>query len=106
MRVTCAADRFDQMHHAEPEDPKRNWTLCGDFGVIDVTANPIRWFANLPLMGNNSFRVYPLAEYHVTMLQSGNSWSIQVRAGQVDGRLARALRVRFVAAGLEKLSEG
>ena len=31
----------------------RNWTLNSDLGLTDGNPNPIRWFANLSLIGNS-----------------------------------------------------
>jgi porin len=45
--------RFDQAIISNTEDPKRNWTLNGDIGVTDGDPNPIRWFANLSLVGSS-----------------------------------------------------
>jgi len=48
--------RFDQVLYADAEDPKRNWTLNSDLGLTDGDPNPIRWFANLSLVGNGLIR--------------------------------------------------
>ena len=48
--------RFDQVLYADAEDPKRNWTLNSDLGLTDGDPNPIRWFANLSLVGNGPIR--------------------------------------------------
>lgn len=48
--------RFDQVLYADPEDPKRNWTLNGDYGLSDGNPNPIRWFANVSLVGGSPIR--------------------------------------------------
>ena len=48
--------RFDQVLYADAEDPKRNWTLNSDLGLTDGNPNPIRWFANLSLVGNSPIR--------------------------------------------------
>lgn len=45
--------RFDQVVYANSEDPRRNWTLNGDFGLTDGNPNPIRWFGNLSLVGSS-----------------------------------------------------
>lgn len=51
-----ATYRFDQVLYADPEDPKRNWTLNSDLGLTDGNPNPIRWFANLSLVGSSPIR--------------------------------------------------
>ena len=51
-----ATYRFDQVLYANPEDPKRNWTLNSDVGLTDGNPNPIHWFANLSLVGNSPIR--------------------------------------------------
>jgi porin len=48
--------RFDQVLNADPENPKRNWTVRGDAGLTDGDPNPIHWFANVALVGNGPFR--------------------------------------------------
>ena len=48
--------RFDQVLYADAEDPKRNWTLNSDLGLTDGNPNPIRWFANVSLVGNSPIR--------------------------------------------------
>jgi porin len=48
--------RFDQVVYADAEDPKRKWTLNGDFGLTDGNPNPIRWFGNASLVGNSPLR--------------------------------------------------
>ncbi len=48
--------RFDQVLFADEKDPKRNWTLNSDLGLTDGDPNPIRWFANLSLVGNSPIR--------------------------------------------------
>jgi len=48
--------RFDQVVYAGAEDSKRNWTLNGDYGLTDGDPNPIRWFANLTLVGSSPIR--------------------------------------------------
>jgi porin len=48
--------RFDQVVCADPSDPKRNWTLNSDIGLTDGNPNPIRWFANLSLVGSSPIR--------------------------------------------------
>ncbi len=45
--------RFDQVLYADSNDPKRTWTLYGDAGLTDGNPNPIRWFANLSLVGSS-----------------------------------------------------
>lgn len=45
--------RFDQVLYADPDDPKRRWTLNGDLGLSDGDPNPIRWFGNLSLVGSS-----------------------------------------------------
>ena len=47
---------FDQVVYADSENPARNWTLNGDYGLSDGNPNPIRWFANLSLLGNSPIR--------------------------------------------------
>lgn len=44
--------RLDQVLYADATDPKRNWTLNSDLGLTDGNPNPIRWFANVSLLGN------------------------------------------------------
>lgn len=51
-----ATYRFDQVLHADSEDPERNWTLNGDLGLTDGNPNPIHWFVNLSLVGNSPIR--------------------------------------------------
>lgn len=51
-----ATYRFDQVLYADPEDSKRNWSLNSDIGLTDGNPNPIRWFANLSLLGNSLIR--------------------------------------------------
>jgi porin len=51
-----ATYRFDQVLYADAGDPKRNWTLNGDYGLTDGNPNPIRWFANLSLVGTSPIR--------------------------------------------------
>lgn len=48
--------RVDQVVYADAEDPKRNWTLNSDLGLTDGNPNPIRWFANVSLVGNSPIR--------------------------------------------------
>ena len=48
--------RFDQVVYADPVEPRRNWTLNGDYGITDGNPNPIRWFANLALVGTSPIR--------------------------------------------------
>jgi len=48
--------RFDQVLYADSNNPKRTWTLNGDFGLTDGDPNPIRWFANLSLVGSSPFK--------------------------------------------------
>lgn len=43
--------RFDQALHVDSDNPERSWTLSGDYGLTDGNPNPIRWFANLSLVG-------------------------------------------------------
>jgi porin len=43
--------RFDQMVYVDAANRQRNWTLAGDYGLTDGNPNPIRWFANLSLVG-------------------------------------------------------
>lgn len=51
--ATC---RFDQVLYVDAEDPKRNWSLNSDLGLTDGNPNPIRWFANLSLVGTSPIR--------------------------------------------------
>lgn len=51
-----ATYRFDQVLYANAEDPKRNWTLRGDYGLTEGNPNPIRWFANLSLVATSPIR--------------------------------------------------
>ena len=51
-----ATYRFDQVIYANAADPKRNWTLHSDLGLTDGSPNPIRWFANVSLVGNSPIR--------------------------------------------------
>ena len=44
---------FNQVLYADVEDPKLNWTLNSDLGLTDGNPNPIRWFANVSLVGNS-----------------------------------------------------
>lgn len=48
--------RFDQVVHADGEDARRNWTLNSDLGLTDGNPNPIRWFANVSLVGGSPIR--------------------------------------------------
>ena len=48
--------RVDQVLYADAADPKRNWTLNSDLGLTDGDPNPIRWFANLSLVGTSPIR--------------------------------------------------
>lgn len=48
-----ATYRFDQVVYADSNDSKRNWTLNSDLGLTDGNPNPIRWFANLSLVGTS-----------------------------------------------------
>lgn len=48
--------RFDQVLHADADDQQHNWTLNGDVGLSDGNPNPIRWFANLALVGASPIR--------------------------------------------------
>lgn len=48
--------RFDQVLYADSEDPKRSWSVNSDVGLTDGDPNPIRWFANLSLVGNSPLR--------------------------------------------------
>jgi porin len=47
---------IDQVLYADEDDPKRNWTLNSDLGLTDGNPNPIRWFANLSLVGSSPIR--------------------------------------------------
>jgi porin len=70
--------RFDQVVYADSSNPRRNWTLNGDYGLSDGNPNPIRWFANLSLVGtsticgreNDTFGIgyYHLGASHVAAL--------------------------------------
>ena len=51
-----ATYRFDQVVYTDPENPARHWTLNGDYGLTDGNPDPIRWFANLSLVGNSPIR--------------------------------------------------
>ncbi len=51
-----ATYRIDQVLYADAKDSKRNWTLNSDLGLTDGNPNPIRWFANLSLVGNGLIR--------------------------------------------------
>lgn len=42
--------RFDQVLHADPDNPTRNWVLNSDVGLTDGNPNPIQWFANMTLV--------------------------------------------------------
>lgn len=53
---STATYRFDQVLYANSENPNRNWTLNGDFGLTDGNPNPIQWFANLSLVGHSPIR--------------------------------------------------
>src|SRR6185369_7323901 len=48
--------RLEQLLYADSENPKRNWTLNSDLGLTDGNPNPIRWFANLSLVGTSPIR--------------------------------------------------
>jgi porin len=43
--------RFDQVLCIDPKNSKPQWTVNGDYGLSDGNPNPIRWFANLSLVG-------------------------------------------------------
>ena len=47
---------IDQVLHADADDPRRTWTLNSDLGLTDGNPNPIRWFANVSLVGNSPIR--------------------------------------------------
>jgi porin len=69
--VTC---RFDQVVYRDNDDPARAWTLNGDYGLTDGNPNPIRWFANLSLVGNSPIRRRPrdlvgVGYYHLGVSQ-------------------------------------
>jgi porin len=51
-----ATYRFDQVVYVDSENPARHWTLNGDYGLTDGNPNPIRWFANLALVGSSPIR--------------------------------------------------
>jgi porin len=51
-----ATYRFDQVLYADAEDPKRHWSLNGDYGLTEGNPNPIRWFANVSLVGTSPIR--------------------------------------------------
>jgi porin len=62
--------RFDQVVYADAANPRRNWTLAGDYGLTDGNPNPIRWFANLALVGNSPLRsrendTFGIGYYHL-----------------------------------------
>jgi porin len=48
--VTC---RLDQVIYQDAVDPRRNWTIFSDLGLTDGNPNPIRWFANMSLVGGS-----------------------------------------------------
>ena len=75
LTLICCFRRFSQEHHRRrrirlgrrpiesikcctptPKISKRNWTLNSDLGLTDGNPNPIRWFANLSLVGNGLIR--------------------------------------------------
>ena len=47
---------FDQVVYSDTQNPARNWTLSGDYGLTDGNPNPIHWFANVSLVGNSPVR--------------------------------------------------
>ncbi|WZO96874.1 carbohydrate porin [Isosphaeraceae bacterium EP7] len=47
---------LDQVLYADADDPRRTWTLNSDLGLTDGNPNPIRWFANVSLVGNSPIR--------------------------------------------------
>jgi len=47
---------FDQVVDDDSENPARNWTLNSDWGLTDGDPNPIRWFANVSLVGGSPIR--------------------------------------------------
>lgn len=51
-----ATYRFDQVVYANAVDARRNWTLYSDLGLTDGNPNPIRWFANVSLVGGSPIR--------------------------------------------------
>lgn len=61
---------FDQVVYSDTENPARTWTLSGDYGVTDGNPNPIRWFANVSLVGKSPIRsrendTYGIGIYHL-----------------------------------------
>jgi len=48
--------RFDQLLFVDPDDSRRTWTLNSDLGLTDGNPNPIRWFANVSLVGTSPIR--------------------------------------------------
>jgi porin len=62
--------RFDQVVYADSSNPERIWTLAGDYGLTDGNPNPIRWFANLSLVGASPLRgrendTFGIGYYHL-----------------------------------------
>lgn len=51
-----ATYRFDQVIYADAADARRNWTLYSDLGLTDGNPNPIRWFANVSVVGGSPIR--------------------------------------------------
>lgn len=51
-----ATYRIDQVLYADPDNPKRNWSVNCDLGLTDGNPNPIRWFVNASLLGASPIR--------------------------------------------------
>jgi len=47
---------LDQVLFADPENPKHNWALNSDAGITDGDPNPVKWFANVSLVGSSPIR--------------------------------------------------
>ena len=61
---------FDQVVYADAENPAHNWTLNGDYGLTDGNPNPLRWFANISLIGSSTIRgrendTFGIGYYHL-----------------------------------------
>ncbi len=48
-----ATYRFDQLLYVDQNDPSRKVSLNSDVGITDGNPNPIQWFGNISLLGNN-----------------------------------------------------
>jgi porin len=54
-----ATYRIDQVLYADAENANQHWSLNSDLGLTEGDPNPIRWFANLSLVGTGRIRSRP-----------------------------------------------